>query len=214
MNVVVVDYGIVNLRNIVRGLEYVGAKVVVSADPEKVEKADRVILPGVGAFAAGMRELHLLGLDEGLNYVAKVGRPILGICLGMQMLMSVGMEYGQHDGLGLIPGSVQPIPIGGEAGGQRDRKVPHIGWTALDYPADPSNWSHSCLSDTPSKTFFYFVHSFMAVPDDPGCVLGYCVYERLQLVGAIRKENITGLQFHPERSGPAGLAVLQKFISS
>ena len=191
-----------------------GAKVVVSADPEKVEKAGRLILPGVGAFSAGMRELRLLGLDEALNNVVKVGNPILGICLGMQMLMSISMEFGQHDGLDLVSGPVLPIPVGSEIKEERVRKVPHIGWTALDCATDPSNWYHSCLSNTPSGTFFYFVHSFMVVPDDPGCVLGYCVYERLPLVGAIRKGNITGLQFHPERSGPAGLAVLENFISS
>jgi len=213
MNVVVVDYGIVNIKNIVRGLEYVGAKVIISKEPETIEKAGRVILPGVGAFAAGMRELNTLGLDEALKNVAKAGQPILGICLGMQMLLTASEEYGHHKGLGLIPGSVLPIPTG-EEGAVKQRKVPHIGWTALYSPPDCSNWDDSCLSGTPFGAFFYFVHSFMAVPDNPADILGHCDYESLSVIAAVKNENVTGLQFHPERSGLAGLAVLQQFVST
>jgi len=214
MDAVVVDYGIVNLKNVVRGLEHVGARVTVSADPKIIERADRVILPGVGAFSAGMNELHTLGLDDALKNFAIGGRPILGICLGMQMLLSYSLEYGHHEGLGLITGSVLPIPIGDEKDGGKSWKVPHIGWTSLDIPIGHTGWSHSCLADTPPGTYFYFVHSFMVVPDDPKYVLGQCFYESLALIGAVRKENITGVQFHPERSGLAGLAVLSRFVST
>jgi glutamine amidotransferase len=214
MDAVVIDYGIVNLKNIMRGLEYVGARVTESADPDQVQKANRVILPGVGAFAAGMEELCALGMDDALKSVAGAGRPILGICLGMQMLLGVSKEYGRHDGLDLIPGTVTPIPNGIEEGGKKKRKVPHIGWSALNYPSHRSTWDGSCLAATLPGTFFYFIHSFMAIPDNPEYVLGHCVYEELPVVGAIKRDNVIGLQFHPERSGPAGLSILRRFIAT
>ena len=207
---VIIDYGIVNLKNIYRGFESVGARVESSVDPNRVRKADRVVLPGVGAFESGMKELQALGMDEAVKHVADAGRPILGICLGMQMLLETSTEYGRHLGLGLIGGSVLPIPTGEE--GQLRRKIPHIGWNALQHPHHGGDWANSCLRRTPVDTFFYFVHSFMAVPDDDTHVLGQCAYEGLRLTGAIKKGDVTGLQFHPERSGPAGLEVLRNFV--
>jgi len=214
MDAVIIDYGIVNLKNVVRGFEHLGSKVTISKHPEVVEKAERVVLPGVGAFSAGIQELRKRGLDEALGNVANAGRPVLGICLGMQMLLDNSLEYGKHEGLGLIPGSVIPIPTESMAGGRKDRKVPHIGWSRIDYPPNLTNWDGSCLSDTLPSTYFYFVHSFMVVPDDPNHILARCNYENVSLCGAIRKGNITGLQFHPERSGTEGLNVLRKFITS
>ena len=120
----VVDYGIVNLGNILRGLEYVGAKVQATHDPDRVLKAERLILPGVGAFPSGMAELSSSGMDQALIEVAKAGCPVLGICLGMQMLLDISSENGRHQGLGLIPGEVMPIPKGNAGGGNRRRKVP------------------------------------------------------------------------------------------
>ena len=212
-DVVVIDYGLVNLRNILRGLEYVGAQVESSIDPDRVLRSDRVILPGVGAFAAGMAELQALGMDEALKTVANAGRPVLGICLGMQMLMDTSTEHGQHPGLGLIPGVVLPIPNGSTETGGKLRKVPHIGWNALCYPSHLSSWNGSCLDDTPPGTYCYFVHSYMVEPETTAHVLAQCIYEELPVNGAIRKENITGLQFHPERSGPVGLEILRRFLT-
>ena len=207
---VIIDYGIVNLKNIYRGFESVGARVESSVDPNRVRKADRVVLPGVGAFESGMKELQALGMDEAVKHVADAGRPILGICLGMQMLLETSAEYGRHQGLGLIGGSVLPIPTGEEE--PLRRKIPHIGWNALQHPHHGGDWANSCLRRTPVDTFFYFVHSFMVVPDDDTHVLGQCAYEGLRLTGAIKKGDVTGLQFHPERSGPAGLEVLRNFV--
>ena len=208
----VVDYGVVNLKNILRGLEYVGAQVEVSADPERVLKASRVILPGVGAFKSGMDELKSSGMDDAIKSVAKGGQPILGVCLGMQMLLDTSNEYGHHEGLGLIPGSVVAIP--NEDDGQRVRKIPHIGWNAIQHSKNVSDWEDSCLDCTPVGTYCYFVHSFMAVVENSSHLLAECMYEGIEVAGAIKKENVTGLQFHPERSGPAGLEILRRFVSS
>ncbi len=212
MSTVVIDYGTVNLKNIIRGFEYVGAPIESAIDPDQVFKADRVILPGVGAFASGINELRARGMDEAVKYIANAGRPVLGICLGMQMLFDSSIEYGQHQGLGLIPGSVVPIPTNGA--GMRGRKIPHIGWNALRYPSHANSWKNSCLSGAPEGSFFYFVHSFMVVPENSGHILAQCIYEDLPVNAAIKKENITGLQFHPERSGPMGLGILREFMDA
>ena len=210
MSTVVIDYGIVNLKNILRGFEYIGVPIDSAVDPDQVLKADRIILPGVGAFASGMNELRTRGMDEAVKCIANAGRPVLGICLGMQMLLDSSIEYGQHQGLGLIPGSVVPIPTNSVGMGRR--KIPHIGWNALRYPSHASSWKNSCLNRAPEGSFFYFVHSFMVVPEKSSHILAQCIYEGLSVTAAIKKDNITGLQFHPERSGPIGLEILHEFM--
>ena len=210
MSTVVIDYGIVNLKNILRGFEYIGVPIESAVDPDQVLKADRVILPGVGAFASGMNELRTRGMDEAIKCIANIGRPVLGICLGMQMLLDSSIEYGQHQGLGLIPGSVVPIPTNSVGMGRR--KIPHIGWNALRYPSHASSWKNSCLNRASEGSFFYFVHSFMVVPENSSHILAQCIYEGLPVTAAIKKDNITGLQFHPERSGPIGLEILHEFM--
>ncbi|MCS5643540.1 MAG: imidazole glycerol phosphate synthase subunit HisH [Dehalococcoidia bacterium] len=210
MSTVVIDYGIVNLKNILRSFEYIGVPIDSAVDPDQVLKADRIILPGVGAFASGMNELRTRGMDEAVKCIANAGRPVLGICLGMQMLLDSSIEYGQHQGLGLIPGSVVPIPINSVGIGAR--KIPHIGWNALRYPSHASSWKNSCLNRAPEGSFFYFVHSFMVVPEKSSHILAQCIYEGLPVTAAIKKDNITGLQFHPERSGPIGLEILHEFM--
>lgn len=210
--VLVVDYGVVNLKNILRGLHHAGAHVESSVDPDSVCRGDRIVLPGVGAFASGIKELHALGMDDAVKRVANAGRPILGICLGMQMLLDTSSEHGKHVGLGLIPGAVVPIPTADDH--KIKRKIPHIGWNALKFPLHRSNWDQTCLDEASEGTYYYFVHSFMAVPDSSDHVLAECEYQGIRVTGAIKKENITGLQFHPERSGPAGLAILRRFLAS
>ena len=209
--VIVIDYGVVNIKNVIRGFECVGANVESSKDPDCVYHADRVVLPGVGAFAAGMAELEAQGMDDALKEVAKAGRPILGICLGMQMLLDQSMEHGQHPGLGLISGSVLPIPNGSGEEGRPKRKVPHIGWNAVVYPTHMTSWEGTCLDSTSPGSYCYFVHSYTVSPSSAITVVAQCVYQDLPLVAAIKQENITGLQFHPERSGPVGLEILRRF---
>ena len=212
MSTVVIDYGIVNLNNILRSFEYIGVPIDSAVDPDQVLKADRIILPGVGAFASGMNELRTRGMDEAVKCIANAGRPVLGICLGMQMLLDSSIEYGQHQGLGLIPGSVVPIPT--NSVGIGGRKIPHIVWNALRYPSHASSWRNSCLNRAPEGSFFYFVHSFMVVPEKSNHILAQCIYEGLPVNAAIKKDNITGLQFHPERSGPMGLGILREFMDA
>jgi len=212
-SITVIDYGIVNLGNIVRGLEHVGGRVCSSMDPDVVRQADRLVLPGVGAFAAGMAELSARGLDHAVIESAKAGTPLLGICLGMQMLLDHSEENGSHDGLGILAGRVRAIPREGIDGSRR-RKVPHIGWNSLEYPPHRSHWNESCLAGTQYGEFCYFVHSYMAVPENPTHILAQCDYEGLAVNAAIARDNITGLQFHPERSGPEGLNILEQFVKS
>ena len=209
--VTVIDYGIVNLKNIIRAVEHVGGDVDVCSDPEQLVKADRVIFPGVGAFESGVKEMRTRGLDDAMRLFASSGKPILGICLGMQMLLESSNEYGEHKGLGLFPGQVRLIPTDDEIG--RTRKIPHIGWNAVNKPFPDTSWVGTCLQSTREGTFFYFVHSYSALPDTASHILAQCVYQGVTLIAAIRKDNITGLQFHPERSGPSGLLVLKQFLA-
>jgi len=209
--VAVVDYGIGNLYSVRRALERCGGDVTLSSDPAALERAERLVLPGVGAFAGGMAGLRERGLVEPIRRYAASGRPLLGICLGMQMLATASEEFGIHEGLDLIPGRVRAVPDRDTAG--RPHKVPHIGWTALRTPAGAS-WRESLLADTPEGTWVYLVHSFAVVPDDPAHRLANCEYGGHAVCAAIARGAITGFQFHPEKSGEAGLRILRRFLTT
>jgi glutamine amidotransferase len=208
--IVVIDYGMGNLLSVRRALEHVGAEVELCSDPEALGIAPKIILPGVGAFADGMAELRRLGLDMALRDVAQQGTPIMGICLGMQLLFDSSEEFGQSSGLGLIPGRVVSIPRVGENG--LARKVPHIGWNDLLLPEVRQSWCGSVLETVPEGCSVYFVHSFMVVPDDPGDCLASCLYEGQAVTAAVEHSNVSGCQFHPEKSGQVGLSVMRQFI--
>ena len=210
-SVTVVDSGVVNLRNITRALEHVGSHVRIDKDPATVLQADRIVLPGVGAFASGMAELRTHHLDSAVKEAAQAGTPILGICLGMQLLFDYSEENGRFSGLGLIAGGVVPVPSQ-SVDGSRARKVPHIGWNALHFATHRSERSDCCLSQTQQGEYFYFVHSYMAVPENPAAILAQAEYEGLMLNAAVSSGNVMGLQFHPERSGPEGLKILERFV--
>lgn len=200
-----------NIKSVIRGIEQVGATAILSDGPESIRNADRVILPGVGSFEEGMKELRKREIDEALREFINTERPFLGICLGMQMLFNESEEHGMHEGLGVISGSVVKIPSN-EAGTIK-RKIPHIGWAPLQRPNYLKNWNQSVLEKTQEGDYFYFVHSFMVVPDDNKCVLSQCVYEGLTITASVQKDNITGCQFHPEKSGESGLKVLDRFMA-
>ncbi|MDM4767514.1 imidazole glycerol phosphate synthase subunit HisH [Pelomonas sp. SE-A7] len=207
--VTVIDYGSGNLFSVARALEHVGAEARLSHGPAEIEQAERLLLPGVGAFEDGMQGLRERGLIEAIRRYASSGKPLLGICLGMQMLASVGEEFGVHEGLGLIPGRVVPVPavdLDGSA-----QKIPHIGWADLS-PAAPGAWQDSIFAGTAEGSSVYLVHSFQFRPDDEANRLADCFYGGHRIAAAVRSGRIVGCQFHPEKSGEAGLALLRAFV--
>jgi glutamine amidotransferase len=209
--VAVIDYGMGNLLSVRRGLEHCGATVAVIADPDAILSASRVVLPGVGAFADGMAELSRQGLDAVVREVAARGIPLLGICLGMQMLLDESDEFGTTAGLGLIPGRVVPVPSATADG--LAQKIPHIGWNALVLPRGRENWEGTLLQEVKPGEAVYFVHSFMASPTDPRHRVADCLYGGKPVSAAIGRENVQGCQFHPEKSGEVGLKVLRRFLA-
>ena len=163
--VVIIDYGVGNLLSVRRGLEHCGANVLVTSDPDIIYSSPRVVLPGVGAFANGMAELKARALDTAVREVAARGTPLLGICLGMQMLLNVSEEFEDTAGLGLIGGRVVHVPALDSAGDPN--KIPHIGWNALCVPDNREDWHRTVLNDVRPGESVYFVHSYMAIPKDP-----------------------------------------------
>lgn len=209
-DVVVIDYGVGNLLSVSRGLEHCGAAVTVTSEAEIILAATRVVLPGVGAFANGMAELARNGLDQVVLEVASHGTPLLGICLGMQMLFDQSEEFGDTPGLGLIPGKVVTVPSTTIDGGHQ--KVPHIGWNALQAPEGRNNWRDSLLDKTRPGDAVYFVHSYMASPSDPADLLAECYYGGQSITACVARNNVCGTQFHPEKSGEVGLRILDSFL--
>lgn len=209
--ITVIDYGMGNLFSVRRALEFCGGDVRMSSTPQEILGSERVVLPGVGAFADGMAGLRSRGLIEPLLDFAHAGRPFLGICLGMQMLLSVGEEFGEHEGLGLIPGRVVAIPAAGPDGIRR--KIPHVGWAELIKPEPVPSWQDTILADVPPGGSVYFVHSYAALPEDETHRLADSVYDGFRISAVIRAGAVCGCQFHPEKSGPVGLGIIERFLA-
>jgi len=209
--VVIIDYGVGNLLSVQRAVEECGVEAVTSSEPDIIAQADRVILPGVGAFANGMNALESLGLVEVIVAIAANGTPLLGICLGMQLLLDESEVHGATKGLGIIPGRVVPVPNVSTDG--FPLKIPHIGWNALVTP-EGVTWSDSILQNTTPGDSVYFVHSFMVEPEDPAARIADCVYGGNRISAVIGVKNIIGCQFHPEKSQSIGLQILANFLSN
>jgi glutamine amidotransferase len=209
MRATVVDYGLGNLYSVARALGAAGADVVVSSDPDEVARAERLVLPGVGAFGDGMAGLAERGLIDPIKRYADSGRPLLGICLGTQLLLGEGREFGTQAGLGVIPGAV--VPFERQTAAVAD-KIPHVGWNALRAGPGGSAWDAGLLADTPEGSEVYFTHSFVLRPEDPGDVVALTHYAGQDVSAVIERENVHGCQFHPEKSGPAGLRILRRFL--
>ncbi|WP_265287738.1 imidazole glycerol phosphate synthase subunit HisH [Verminephrobacter eiseniae] len=211
-SVTVIDYGIGNLLNVVRALQHCGASVRVVQDAAGLQAMpERLVLPGVGAFIGGMVEMRQRGLDDLMRRFAATGRPLLGICVGAQMLFDAGQEFGEHPGLGLLAGRVQPVPEATPSGGRH--RIPHIGWSALVRPPARATWAHSPLAQMPEGQSMYFVHSFAPVPADEAHRLADTFYDGVRICAAVGRDNIWGCQFHPERSAEHGLGVLRSFLA-
>jgi len=198
--VAIVDYGVGNLFSLKSSFAAIGVDVVVTDDPAVLKAADRIVLPGVGAFEDAANKLRASGLADLLKELAANGKPLLGICLGMQMLFEKSYEYGEHEGLGLIPGSVKPIADVIPA----DYKIPHIGWNALRFKGESPLFAQIKDGD-----FVYFVHSYYAADCDES-VIATAEYGA-ELTAAVAYRNVYGCQFQPEKSGDVGLRILRAF---
>lgn len=201
--IAIVDYGVGNLFSLCSSFSFIGADAVVTGDPDTIARAERIVLPGVGAFGDAANRLRAAGLDALLVREARCGKPLLGICLGMQLLFERSFEYGEHEGLGLIPGSVRPI----DSLTHGRVKIPQIGWNSLSFPEDrPKSplFAHVCEGD-----FVYFVHSYCAVDCDAS-VIATTEYGAV-LTAAAAAGSVYGCQFHPEKSGETGLSILRAF---
>jgi glutamine amidotransferase len=197
-HIAIVDYKMGNLRSVQKGFEHAGVEdVVVTDDPALIEAADGIVLPGVGAFRDAVVNLRESGVEDVLRHKIGAGTPFLGICLGMQMLADVGLEDGEHKGLGLIPGVCDKLPAG--------VKIPHIGWNTVEYPRDCA-----LFEGIPESTAFYFVHSYRLSPRDDSAIIGSTEYG-VRFASAVQSNNIYAVQFHPEKSSTMGLALLANF---
>ena len=198
--VVIIDYGVGNLYSLKSSFKAIGVEVVTSGDKEIIEKADKIILPGVGAFEDAAKKLFDSGLAEVVVNQAKKGVPLLGICLGMQLLFDKSFEYGEHKGLGLISGEIRPI----SEVIPKNLKIPHIGWNALSLKGNSEIFKYLSGGDC-----VYFVHSFYGAKCDSS-VIATTEYGA-ELTAAVQKDNVYGCQFHPEKSGSVGLSILKAF---
>ncbi len=210
--VAVIDYGVGNLLSVRRGLEQCGAKVIVTEDAETILSAPRVVLPGVGAFGNGMAELSSRKLDSVVKEVAARGTPLLGICLGMQMLLDESEEFGASKGLGILKGRVVSVPTKTADGMMQ--KIPHLGWSGLVVSPGRADWTGTPLADTTPGDAVYFVHSFMATPIDSADRVADAIYGGVPVSAAVGRANVFGCQFHPEKSGEVGLNVLRRFLAA
>ncbi len=202
--IAIVDYGVGNIFSLTCSFQQIGAEAVLTKDPAVLKKADKIVLPGVGAFEDAARKLRESGMQETVLEEAKAGKPLLGICLGMQLLFDKSYEYGEWPGLSLIPGNVVDMkPL------LRDPslKIPEIGWNALEFPADKP--VHPLFRYVKEGDYVYFVHSFCAVDCDDS-VIARTDYS-FPVTAAVAKDNVMGFQFHPEKSGNVGLALLRAF---
>ncbi|MFA6530276.1 MAG: imidazole glycerol phosphate synthase subunit HisH [Candidatus Micrarchaeia archaeon] len=200
--IAIVDYGMGNLRSVAKALEYLGGQAIISNKKEDIKSAERIVLPGVGAFGNAMENIRRLDIIETMeNEVLDNKKPFLGICLGMQLLGSVGYELGVNKGLGWIPGKVMKIKAE-----EMGLKVPHVGWNGIKITKESP-----LLNGITDGTAFYFVHSYALKPDDSGTIVATCQHGE-EFAAAIQKGNIFATQFHPEKSQKDGLKVLKNFM--
>lgn len=216
-HVAVVDYGLGNLHSVAQACRATGMQATTTADAAEIWAADAVILPGVGAFGDAMAALRRLDLVSPLRDVVAADRTVIGLCLGQQLLLDSSDEFGDHEGLGLLPGVVRRFPAGmHEPGRAHPLKVPQVGWNGVHNSADcqpgdttPAAWAGTALEGLASGVHLYFVHSYHVVLDDPDAALAWTRYGDVAYCSAISAGNVIAFQFHPERSGPAGLRIYE-----
>ena len=207
--IMIIDYGAGNLANVTNALNHLGIESAIVAEPERIYDAEKIILPGVGAFAPAMEQLKTSGLTDPICEKARTGTPFLGICLGMQMMLESSEEFGDSEGLGIIAGKVSPIEDTGADG--QPHKIPHIGWNRL--VATDESWEGTLLANSEEGDPVYFIHSMATVPESSASRLADTDYNGRRLAAVIRKGLCFGTQYHPEKSGPMGLRQLETFMT-
>ena len=211
-SILIVDYGLGNLFSIQRAIRALGAEPKISSDPSDVDAADRLILPGVGAFPEGMDGLNSRGLLKPIRGFADSGRPLLGVCLGMQLLLEESEEHGRHNGLGLVPGKV--IRFENPTNGRSKFKIPHIGWNTLIRPdKQNSGWNGNLLNGLPDQPFMYFVHSYYVQPETLELTTAQTLYGKTRYCSVLESGNVMACQGHPELSGETGLQIYRNFLN-
>lgn len=203
--IAIIDYGVGNIFSLYSSFRFIGADVVLTSDKDTIRKSDKIILPGVGAFADAAQKLKDTGLEALVCEEAKSGKPLLGICLGMQLLFQKSYEYGEHEGLGLIQGAIRPIQPAVPEG----FKIPHIGWNALQFPKEKEK--SPIFKYIKENDFVYFVHSYYGT-DCEASIIATTEYGAV-LTAAVSEGNVFGVQFHPEKSGDVGLNILKAFCA-
>ncbi len=209
-NNVIIDYGLSNLRSVENTFKYLGANVYVSSKKEDIIHADSIILPGVGAFSDGMTKLKELNLIDAIDSKVRDDTPLLGICLGMQLLFEESEEFGVHRGLALIPGRVEKIPSENTIG--EKQPIPHISWDPLYPSCSKNSFKGSFLENIDPGDECYFIHSYEVKVNNQDNCLAETIYGGRRICAAVQKNNIIGTQFHPEKSGEVGLLILKKII--
>lgn len=197
MVIAIINYGMGNLRSVQKGLESVGCQAFITSDPQEIQRAKGIVLPGVGAFADAIESLKENGLIPVIHEAIRAGKPFLGICLGMQLLFEYSEENGLHQGLSIFKGGVKRLSSG--------LKVPHMGWNQLKFKRESP-----ILKDVPEGTACYFVHSYHVIPDEQEVVIATTEYGQ-EVVAMVARENVFGIQFHPEKSSKWGLRILKNY---
>lgn len=205
----IIDYGMGNIASITKAFQIIGVNPQVISDPKKVNECGRIVIPGVGGFGDSMKELRRYNLIEPLRKYVETGNPLLGICLGMQVLFESSEEKGKFDGLNFIEGNVVKIPSDFK-NDTKYRKIPHIGWNSI--MPDTSQWNSKIFNNIEINDFFYFIHSYMCKLKYKKYRIAYSNYNECEITSGVQVGNIIGLQFHPEKSGVSGLRVLKNFI--
>ena len=210
-DVSVLDYGIGNLLSVTRAFAAIGATPRLITSPGEVASAERLVVPGVGAYGRCAEVLRARGLTDAVLSYCRMERPFLGICVGMQLMMDCSTEFGTHSGFGLIAGQVDESPSVGKDG--RPHKIPHIGWSRLRRPEGGHEWKGTPLDSIADGSYVYFVHSYTAYPDDVAARLADVDYHGCQISAAVCHGSLFGVQFHPEKSGQVGLQMLSSFVN-
>ena len=217
LTIAIIDYGMGNIQSVRNALELLHCEPRIFNEPEGLIDVDAIVLPGVGAFEDGMKDLRANNLDNALKEFSQTDRPLLGICLGMQLFMTSSEENGHHDGLNIIKGKVVRFKDPNDH--SNNYKIPQIGWNALSPPnnkrngLDKKHWDNSILKGFDEKLYMYFLHSYYVLSEDEQIILSETSYGRDLFCSVFQKDNIIGCQFHPERSGEQGLKILKNYLA-